>query len=107
MPKASLGLAENQVVIFMVTDGQRVTDSGRCNHMTMGWLAWEECFLHWRRSTRAVPSVDGYRGPYSVSGPAYRAEARWRFDDERILPRMGVVDPAKSLDTLSFAASCS
>ena len=61
---ASLGLAENQVMIFMVTDGQRVTAAESIAQgvattvLTMGWLtAWEESgFLHWQqRSTRAVP----------------------------------------------------
>jgi hypothetical protein len=44
-----LGLAENQVVIFMVTDGQRVTAAESIAQgvattvLTMGWLtAWEE-----------------------------------------------------------------
>jgi hypothetical protein len=80
---ASLGLAENQVVIFMVTDGQRVTAAESIAQgvattvLTMGWLtAWEESgFFTLATAIDASGSVAwyGYRGPYSVSGPeAYR-----------------------------------
>ncbi|MDG2459369.1 MAG: hypothetical protein P8M73_00675 [Luminiphilus sp.] len=80
---AQLGLAENQVVIFMVTDGQRVTAAESVAQgvattvLTLGWLtAWEESgFFTLATAIDAAGSVAwyGYRGPYSVSGPeAYR-----------------------------------
>ena len=80
---AALGLAENQVVIFIVTDGQRVTASESIAQgiattvLTLGWLtAWEESgFFTLATAIDAAGSVAwyGYRGPYSVSGPeAYK-----------------------------------
>jgi hypothetical protein len=80
---ASLGLKENQVVIFMVTDGQRVAVAESIAQgvattvLTMGWLtAWEESgFFTLATAIDASGDVAwyGYRGPYSVSGPeAYR-----------------------------------
>ena len=69
---ASLGLAENQVVIFMVTDGQRVTAAESIAQgvattvLTMGWLtAWEESgFFTLATAIDASGSVAwyGYRG---------------------------------------------
>ena len=61
---AALGLAENQVVIFMVTDGQRVAAAESIAKgvattvLTLGWFtAWEESgFLPWLPPlTPAVP----------------------------------------------------
>ena len=80
---AALGLAENQVVIFMVTDGQRVAlgesiaQGVATTVLTLGWLtAWEESgFFTLATAIDATGSVGwyGYRGPYSVSGPeAYK-----------------------------------
>ena len=80
---AALGLAENQVVIFMVTDGQRVAlaesvaQGVATTVLTLGWLtAWEQSgFFTLATAIDASGSVAwyGYRGPYSVSGPeAYR-----------------------------------
>ena len=80
---AALGLAENQVVIFVVTDGQRVAAAESIAQgvattvLTMGWLtAWEASgFFTLATAIDASGSVAwyGYRGPYSVSGPeAYR-----------------------------------
>ena len=80
---AALGLAENQVVIFMVTDGQRVAlaesvaQGVATTVLTLGWLtAWEESgFFTLAAAIDATGSVAwyGYRGPYSVSGPeAYK-----------------------------------
>ena len=80
---AALGLAENQVVIFMVTDGQRVTAAESIAQgvattvLTLGWFtAWEESgFFTLATAIDASGAVAwyGYRGPYSVSGPeAYK-----------------------------------
>ena len=80
---AALELAENQVVIFMVTDGQRVAlgesiaQGVATTVLTLGWLtAWEEQgFFTLATAIDATGSVGwyGYRGPYSVSGPeAYK-----------------------------------
>jgi len=80
---ASLGLEENQVVIFMVTDGQRVNAAESIAQgvastvLTMGWLTvWEESgFFTLATAIDSTGAVAwyGYRGPYSVSGPeAYR-----------------------------------
>ena len=76
---AALGLAENQVVIFMVTDGQRVAlaesvaQGVATTVLTLGWLtAWEELgFFTLAAAIDATGSLAwyGYRGPYSVSGP--------------------------------------
>lgn len=88
---ASLGLAENQVVLFMVTDGQRVSAAESIAQgvattvLTMGWLtAWEESgFFTLATVIDATGSVAwyGYRGPYSVSGPeAYRDMITSIFD---------------------------
>lgn len=88
---AELGLAENQVVIFMVTDGQRVAAAESIAQgvattvLTMGWLtAWEESgFFTLATAIDASGYVAwyGYRGPYSVSGPeAYREMITSVFD---------------------------
>ena len=88
---AALGLAENQVVIFMVTDGQRVaaaesiTQGVATTVLTLGWFtAWEESgFFTLATAIDASGSVAwyGYRGPYSVSGPeAYKKMIRSGFD---------------------------
>ena len=80
---ASLGLEENQVVIFIVTDGQRVSAAESIAQgvastvLTMGWLTvWEESgFFTLATAIDSTGAVAwyGYRGPYSVSGPeAYR-----------------------------------
>ena len=80
---AALGLAENQVVIFMVTDGQRVTVAESIAQgvattvLTLGWLtAWEESgFFTLATAIDSAGEVAwyGYQGPYSVSGPeAYK-----------------------------------
>jgi hypothetical protein len=83
MELAALGLAENQVVIFMVTDGQRVTAAESIAQgvattvLTLGWFtAWEESgffTLATAIDASGVVAWYGYRGPYSVSGPeAYK-----------------------------------
>ena len=88
---AALGLAENQVVIFMVTDGQRVTAAESIAQgvattvLTLGWFtAWEESgFFTLATAIDASGSVAwyGYRGPYSVSGPdAYKEMIMSVFD---------------------------
>lgn len=88
---ASLGLAENQVVIFLVTDGQRVTAAESVAQgvattiLTLGWLtAWEQSgFFSLATAIDASGAVAwyGYRGPYSVSGPeAYREMILSIFD---------------------------
>lgn len=88
---AALGLAENQVVIFMVTDGQRVTAAESIAQgvattvLTLGWLtAWEESgFFTLATAIDAAGEVAwyGYRGPYSVSGPeAYKEMILSVFD---------------------------
>ncbi len=88
---AALGLAENQVVIFMVTDGQRVTAGESIAQgvattvLTLGWLtAWEESnFFTLATAIDATGSVGwyGFRGPYSVAGPeAYRDMITSVFD---------------------------
>ncbi len=76
---ASLGLAENHVVIFMVTDGSRVTAGESVAQgvattlLTGGWLtAWQQSdFFSLAAAIDSSGSVAwyGYRGPYSVSGP--------------------------------------
>lgn len=76
---AALDLAENQVVIFMVTDGQRVAlaesvaQGVATTVLTLGWLtAWEQSgFFTLAAAIDATGAVGwyGYRGPYSVSGP--------------------------------------
>ena len=76
---AALDLAENQVVIFMVTDGQRVAlaesvaQGVATTVFTLGWLtAWEQSgFFTLAAAIDATGAVGwyGYRGPYSVSGP--------------------------------------
>lgn len=76
---ATLGLAENHVVMFLVTDGTRVSAGESVAQgvattlLTAGWLtAWQESdFFSLATvidSTGAVAWY-GYRGPYSVSGP--------------------------------------
>ena len=88
---AALGLAENQVVIFMVTDGQRVAAAESIAQgvattvLTLGWFtAWEESgFFTLATAIDASGSVAwyGYRGPYSVSGPeAYKEMIMSVFD---------------------------
>ena len=88
---AALGLAENQVVIFMVTDGQRVAlaesvaQGVATTVLTLGWLtAWEQSgFFTLAAAVDASGSVAwyGYRGPYSVSGPdAYKEMILSIFD---------------------------
>tara|TARA_B100001063_G_scaffold107609_2_gene100376 strand:+ start:3972 stop:4706 length:735 start_codon:yes stop_codon:yes gene_type:complete len=88
---AALGLAENQVVIFMVTDGQRVTVAESIAQgvattvLTLGWLtAWEESgFFTLATAIDSAGEVAwyGYRGPYSVSGPeAYKEMILSVFD---------------------------
>ena len=88
---AALGLAENQVVIFMVTDGQRVAlaesvaQGVATTVLTLGWLtAWEQSgFFTLAAAIDASGSVAwyGYRGPYSVSGPdAYKEMILSIFD---------------------------
>ena len=88
---AALGLAEDQVVIFMVTDGQRVTAAESIAQgvattvLTLGWLtAWEESnFFTLAAAIDAMGSVGwyGFRGPYSVTGPeAYREMITSVFD---------------------------
>jgi hypothetical protein len=88
---AALGLAENQVVIFMVTDGQRVTAAESIAQgvattvLTLGWLtAWEESgFFTLATAIDSAGEVAwyGYRGPYSVSGPeAYKEMILSVFD---------------------------
>jgi hypothetical protein len=88
---AALGLAENQVVIFMVTDGQRVAlaesvaQGVATTVLTLGWLtAWEQSgFFTLATAIDASGSVAwyGYRGPYSVSGPdAYKEMILSIFD---------------------------
>ena len=88
---AALVLAENQVVIFMVTDGQRVTVAESIAQgvattvLTLGWLtAWEESgFFTLATAIDSAGEVAwyGYRGPYSVSGPeAYKEMILSVFD---------------------------
>ena len=88
---AALGLAENQVVIFMVTDGERVAAAKSVAQgvattvLTMGWLtAWQESnFFSLATAIDSSGSVAwyGYRGPYSVSGPStYRKMIMSVFD---------------------------
>ncbi|MDG1390356.1 MAG: hypothetical protein P8P79_18115 [Halioglobus sp.] len=88
---SSLDLADNQVALFMVTDGQRVSAAESIVQgvattvLTMGWLtAWEESsFFTLATVIDATGSVAwyGYRGPYSVSGPeAYREMIASIFD---------------------------
>ena len=88
---AALGLAENQVVIFMVTDGERVTAAESIAQgvattvLTMGWLtAWEESgFFTLATAIDSAGEVAwyGYRGPYAVSGPeAYKEMILSVFD---------------------------
>ena len=88
---AALGLAENQVEIFMVTDGQRVTVAESIAQgvattvLTLGWLtAWEESgFFTLATAIDSAGEVAwyGYRGPYSVSGPeAYKEMILSVFD---------------------------
>ena len=88
---AALGLAENQVVIVMVTDGQRVTAAESIAQgvattvLTLGWLtAWEESgFFTLATAIDSAGEVAwyGYRGPYSVSGPeAYKEMILSVFD---------------------------
>ena len=88
---AALGLADNQVVIFMVTDGQRVTAAESIAQgvattvLTLGWLtAWEDSgFFTLATAIDSAGEVAwyGYRGPYSVSGPeAYKEMILSVFD---------------------------
>lgn len=76
---ASLGLAENHVVIFMVTDGTRVSAGESVAQgvattlLTGGWLtAWQQSdffSLATAIDSNGAVAWYGYRGPYSVSGP--------------------------------------
>ena len=88
---AALGLVENQVVIFMVADGQRVVAARSIaqgvatNPITLScFTAWEESrFFTLATAIGAGGSVTwcGYRNSYSVWGPeAYKEMIMSVFD---------------------------